>query len=104
MKVTITYSDESILSRIPKSENITLLDVETLKGKKEAFKLKSHWGARLDPFILLEDNGKAIKAFYSEAGNAVEDFLKYIQNEDISNRRYSWKNYLERHNKERKSR
>ena len=84
MKVTITYSDESILSRIPKSENITLLDVETLKGKKEAFKLKSHWGARLDPFIIIEDNGKAIKAFYTEAGDAISEFLNYIENENIS--------------------
>ena len=84
MKVTITYSDESILSRIPKFENITLLDVETLKGKKEAFKLKSHWGARLDPFIIIEDNGKAIKAFYTEAGDAISEFLNYIENENIS--------------------
>ena len=84
MKVTITYSDESILSRIPKSENITLLDVETLKGKKEAFKLKSHWGARLDPFILIEDNGRVTKAFYSEAGDAISEFLNYIENEGIS--------------------
>ena len=84
MKVTITYSDESILSRIPKSENITLLDVETLKGKKEAFKLKSHWGARLDPFILIEDNGRVTKAFYSEAGDAISEFLNYIENENIS--------------------
>ena len=84
MKVTITYSDESILSRIPKSENITLLDVETLKGKKEAFKLKSHWGARLDPFIIIEDNGKAIKAFFFFFVDAISEFLNYIENEGIS--------------------
>ena len=78
MKVTITYSDESILSRIPKSENITLLYVETLKSNKEAFKLKSHWGARLDTFIIIGDNGKAIKDFYTEAGDAISEFLNYI--------------------------
>ena len=35
-------------------------------------------------FIIIEDNGKAIKAFYTEAGDAISEFLNYIENEGIS--------------------
>lgn len=54
----------------------------TLKGKKEAWKLKSHWAAKLDPFVLITDlEDKPIKVFYSESGDAIEELNKYLENE-----------------------
>ena len=82
--ITVVYNDPKQIESIRDMDNCQFIDILTKKGKKEGWAVKSHWGAKLDPFILIEDNGKAIKAFYSEAGNAVEDFLKYIQNEEIS--------------------
>ena len=82
--ITVVYNDPKQIESIKDIDGCQFIDIVTKKGKKDGWAVKSHWGAKLDPFILIEDNGKAIKAFYSEAGNAVEDFLKYIQNEDIS--------------------
>lgn len=78
--ITIVYNDPEQIEPIKDIDGCQFIDILTKKGKKDGWAIKSHWGAKLDPFILIEDNGKAIKAFYSEAGNAVEDFLKYIQN------------------------
>ena len=82
--ITVVYNDPKQIESIKDIDECRFIDILTKKGKKEGWAVKSHWGAKLDPFILIEDNGKVTKAFYSEAGNAVEDFLKYIQNEDIS--------------------
>lgn len=82
--IIVVYNDPKQIESIKDIDGCQFIDIVTKKGKKDGWAVKSHWGAKLDPFILIEDNGKAIKAFYSEAGNAVEDFLKYIQNEDIS--------------------
>ena len=82
--ITVVYNDPKQIESIKDIDGCQFIDILTKKGKKDGWAVKSHWGAKLDPFILIEDNGKAIKAFYSEAGNAVEDFLKYIQNEEIS--------------------
>ena len=82
--ITVVYNDPKQIESIKDIDGCQFIDIVTKKGKKDGWAVKSHWGAKLDPFILIEDNGKAIKAFYSEAGNAVEDFLKYIRNEDIS--------------------
>ena len=47
------------------------IDEGSLKGKKEAFKLKGTWGARKTPFVAVFSNGNIIKAFYSEADDDV---------------------------------
>lgn len=63
---------------------IDYIDVNTVKGKKEAFKVKSHWGAKLDPFIeLYDDENKISKVFYSEKQNAVNQLISYL-NENFS--------------------
>lgn len=54
----------------------------THKGKKQAKRLKSHWSARIEPFILIEKDNKAVKAFYSEASkDIIEDFKHFMQYE-----------------------
>ena len=53
------------------------LNINKHNDKSKAFKLKGEWSARLNPFILLEEKGKVLKAYYSEIGeNAVTQFIK----------------------------
>lgn len=54
------------------------IDIETLKGKKEAFRLKGSWGARLDPFIKIDNDNKTIKCLYSEEGDVIKQLEKWI--------------------------
>ncbi len=61
------------------SPNIRLIDLNTSKGKKEGWKLKNYYGARQDPFAVILDNKKTIKAFYSEAENVVESLVNYLK-------------------------
>lgn len=82
--ITVVYNDPKQIESIKDIDGCRFIDVLTKKGKKEGWTIKSHWGARLDPFIIIEDNGKAIKAFYTEAGDAISEFLNYIENEGIS--------------------
>ena len=58
---------------------IDYINVNTVKGKKESYKVKSHWGAKLNPFIeLYNDENKIIKLFYSETQNAVNQLISYL--------------------------
>ena len=82
--ITVVYNDPKQIESIRDMDNCQFIDIMTKKGKKEGWAVKSHWGAKLDPFILIEDNGKVTKAFYSEAGDAISEFLNYIENEGIS--------------------
>lgn len=45
---------------------IHYINENSFKGKKEAYKLKNMYGAKLSPFALIKVEGKPIKAFYSE--------------------------------------
>lgn len=82
--ITVVYNDPKQIESIRDMDNCRFIDILTKKGKKEGWAVKSHWGAKLDPFILIEDNGKVTKAFYSEAGDAISEFLNYIKNENVS--------------------
>lgn len=82
--IFIVYNDSSVERRI-KEANINSLpfihfiDERTLKGKKEAFKLKSFWGAKITPFAIILEDDKAIKAFYSETDNdIIESLIEYL--------------------------
>jgi hypothetical protein len=58
---------------------IEYINVNTKDGKKEGFRVKSHWGARLNPFVeLLDDENKIIKVFYSEKNNAINQLTAYL--------------------------
>lgn len=97
--IFITYSDKAQLGEIEHlleigdifeiSPIFHFIDSMSKKGRKESISLKSHWAARLDPFVLIMDGDKAIKAFYSETGNnVIESLINYLtkKNENISDR------------------
>lgn len=59
---------------------IHFMDIGSKKDKSKAFKFKQEWGARQNPFCVIEKDGKAIKAFYTETGdNAINQLIKYLK-------------------------
>ena len=59
---------------------IHLLDIGSKVDRSKAFKFKQNWGARQDPFCLIEEDGKPIKAFYSEIGeDAINQLINFIK-------------------------
>lgn len=82
--VFIVYNDPSVEKRVKEaniksSPFIHFIDEGTLKGKKEAFKLKRAWGARMTPFAAVFEGEEIIKAFYSEADNdIIKSLIDYL--------------------------
>lgn len=77
----LVFDDINDLNKIEEviNDNFYLhyLNINKYNNKSKAFKLKGEWSARLNPFILLEEKGKVLKAYYSEIGeNAVTQFIK----------------------------
>lgn len=83
--VYIVHNDPLVEKRVIESEYVStpfihFIDEGSLKGKKEAFKLKGAWGARLTPFVAVFDGEEIIKAFYSEADNdVIGSLIKYLK-------------------------
>lgn len=91
MEVYIVYNDDLQKERLEEAFkeppfSLTFIDVRG-KEKKNAWAIKNKWAARLDPFAIIMDGDKAIKAFYSETGEDVINSLISFLNENSSNRR-----------------
>lgn len=84
MEVIIVYDnkkDKEFISLIDYKFPIFFqyINMNTTKGRKEGYKIKSHFAARLNPFaVVLDDSNKPIKVFYSEAENVISSLTKYI--------------------------
>lgn len=83
IEVVIVYSDykqvERVKDEVKASLTFKFIDITSRKGKKDGWSIKSHWGAKLNPFILVTENGVAIKAFYSEdRKDPVDEAIKYL--------------------------
>lgn len=92
MVLKISYNDNSeiFVNNIKKIiDRYPFIRLETyheqlFKERKKALKLKYEWGTQLSPFaILIDDNNKAIKAFYSEQDNCNFDKILEILNSII---------------------
>ena len=86
--VYIVYDNDNVIRRVGGTYTIKVspffhfIDSRTLNGRKEAFQLKSFWGARMDPFAICMDGEKAVKAFYSETGNdIIKELIDYLNQE-----------------------
>ena len=83
-EVIVVYSDKSQLDRIGDTSKYTpifhFVDSLAKKSKKEAWRIKSYYGAKLDPFAVILDNEKPIKAFYTEAEDVIDSLTKYLNN------------------------
>ena len=80
--IIVVYNDKSQLDRIGDTSKYTpifhFVDSLAKKGKKEAWRIKSYYGAKLDPFAVILDNEKPIKAFYTEAEDVINSLIKYL--------------------------
>lgn len=86
--VYVVYNDVEQIKRIgdtyalQASPVFHFLSSQSNKTKKEAWALKSHWAAKEDPFAIVMDGDKAVKAFYSETGeDVIKSLLNYINTE-----------------------
>ena len=61
---------------------VEFINIDTVKGKKEGWKLMNYYGTTTFPFIELEIDESNRIPFYSERGNAVGQFINYINNEN----------------------
>ena len=83
MTATVVYDnnkDRDLLNIINSKFPIFIeyIDYNTKNGRKEAFKIKSHWSAKLNPFVVITEGEDIIKVFYSETQNAVQQLVNYL--------------------------
>lgn len=59
------------------------IDSNSAYTKKEAYTLKTDWGAKKEPFCIVKDKDKILRCFYSEKSKKVIDealeFVKSLQ-------------------------
>ena len=59
------------------------IDSNSAYTKKEAYTLKTEWGAKLEPFAMVKDKDNVLRCFYSEKNDRVVDealeFIKGLQ-------------------------
>ena len=60
---------------------IEFIDINTTKGKKEGWKLMNYYGTTTFPFVELELDESNRIPFYSERGNAIGQFINYMNND-----------------------
>lgn len=87
LDIEISYSDPKDLERLYsldlKPYYITTHDSLSKKGKSDAWKLKSAWGAKLDPFIKVSENNLVLKCFYSETGlDVISQLRDWLNNKE----------------------
>jgi hypothetical protein len=87
MEAVIVYDnkkDKELLNLVDSKVPIFIkyIDYNTVEGRKEAYQVKSHWAAKLNPFVVVQEGEKIIKVFYSESGkNAIQQLINYLNND-----------------------
>lgn len=74
--VYLVYSDLNDRKKFEEAEItsspfIHYIDIESKEGKSKGYKLKSEFGARLNPFAAVYNGESPLKAYYTEDGNSV---------------------------------
>ena len=87
MNVKVVYKDlkdREFLDKISLETPIFVeyIDINTVKGKKEGWKLMNYYGTTTFPFIELELDKleNRLLPFYSERGNAIGQLINYLNN------------------------
>ena len=85
MNVKIVYKDKKdkeFLDKIDLETPIFVeyIDINTLKGKKEGWKLMNYYGTTTFPFVELELDNLENKflPFFGERGNAIGQLINYL--------------------------
>lgn len=86
--VYLVYNDNSIISQIGGTYKLKVspffhfIDERTRKGKKDAFKLKAQYAAKLTPFAVCLEGDTPKKAFYSETDDVIKNLVSYLNGEE----------------------
>lgn len=85
MDVHVIYNDDNVLTRIggaytfKASPFFHFIDDRTHVGKKDSWKIKGAFGAKLTPFVVVYEGEKPLKAFYSETGeDVIQSLINYL--------------------------
>lgn len=88
--VYIVYDNDEQIKKIGGTYTLKVspffhfIDYRTAQGRKDSFRLKSHWAARENPFVLCMEGDNPIKAFYSESdSNVIKSLIEYLNEQDI---------------------
>lgn len=84
--VFIVYDNEEHKRKVEDSVKVSptfhFINSLSRKSRKKALTLKSYWGAKLNPFAIVLDKDKPIKAFYSESEDVINNLILYL-NEQV---------------------
>ena len=89
MVANIVYSDDKdrkLLELVPNNFPIFInfINFNSGTGRKEAYKIKGRWGAKLNPFVeILDDKNEIVRCFYSENGNAIFKMVNWLNGNTI---------------------
>ena len=86
MEVKIVYEDKKdreFLNLINSEIPYFIEFINCKEEPKEAYKLKSHWAAIKNPFVIVTDKDEILKVFYSDAkgSNAIQQLINYLNND-----------------------
>jgi len=75
--------DKVLKSEVVDKFYFKFIDSNSVYTKKEAYTLKTDWGAKKEPFCMVKEKDKVLRCFYSEKSNNVIDqaleFIKGLQ-------------------------
>jgi hypothetical protein len=75
--------DKVLKSEVVDKFYFKFIDSNSVYTKKEAYTLKTDWGAKKEPFCMVKEKDKVLRCFYSEKSNKVIDealeFIKGLQ-------------------------
>lgn len=87
--VYLVYNDDKHIRQIGGTYTLKVspffhfIDDRTIKGKKDSWKLKNQFGAKMTPFAVAYEGDKAVKAFYTEAEqNIIKSLIDYLNGKD----------------------
>ena len=83
MEATIVYDNKKDRELVDLIDSkfpifINYIDFNTVKGRKEAYRIKSRWAALKNPFVVIQDGEEIVKIFYSEESNAIQQLINYL--------------------------
>lgn len=83
--VSSNLEDEKKVLETPKVDKFyfNFVDSGSAYTKKQAYTIKTDWGAKKEPFCLIKDKDKVLRCFYSEDNieviDAALEFIKGLQ-------------------------
>ena len=83
MEARVVYDDKKdreLLNLIDSKFPIFIdyINFNTVVGRKEAYRVKSHWGAIKNPFVVITEGDNVIDVFYSEKDNAINQLINFL--------------------------